>query len=193
MWVILHCNLKILLNLKTPLTMNAKITLTILLISLCVKNSSGQQTLIVETGLDPKMLATGPYSNSEHGELDYILKIGYKLNRYEVGIFTERFEAIKFYTSGIYTSAAIYRRHINNSQVTLSCGVDAGILSRPDLNSNSFTYSLNSGLMFRINEKISIKYTANFRQRSDLVKIYNEKKAFKFAGYISLIFGIAFS
>lgn len=164
---------------------------TAIIITLLISvNSLAQENIIIETGLDPKMLNAGPYATSEHGELDLLLKVGYNHKKHRFGVFTERFSAIQFYVSGLFYDFQISQWKIGKSKIRLSQGMDFGMISRPKFDSNTLSVALNSHMSINLTKKINLKYTANLRHRSDLNHIYKDKKLFKFAGYLSLIYSI---
>ena len=175
--------------------MATKPILFLLFLMFISKNAQSQEGMFFETGLDPKMLALGPYEDSESGALDYILKVGYKTHNYELGVFAERFQATKFYTSGVFVAIPFIIWPPNKSSKTrlgAALGMDAGIIDRSALDSKTFTYALNAELRLILNKNMTVKYTANFRERSDLVRLYNEKNSFRFAGYVSFAYSLPF-
>jgi hypothetical protein len=66
-----------------------------------------QSSVLLSFTVDPKMLLKGPYKTSLHGELDLTIRLACYHRRYEIGLYTELFPAIEYYSFGFFSNYKI--------------------------------------------------------------------------------------
>lgn len=174
-------------NLKTLI-----ITGMVVVLGLC--STAVAQNGIIQFSLDPTMLANGPYADSEHGELDFMIKGAKVFNeKNEIGVFVEQFSAMNYTSAGF-----LYNRKANIfpessamcESVETLFGFDAGAIKRKaDGEEGTYlTAGLNAEFRFLLSDKFGFNLTSNYRYRGDLAKIYNDNSPFVFSGYVGVFY-----
>ncbi|NIJ45246.1 hypothetical protein FHR24_001685 [Wenyingzhuangia heitensis] len=165
----------------------------VVVLGLC-STAAVAQNAVIQFSLDPTMLANGPYADSDHGELDFMIK-GSKIfkENNEIGIFVEQFSAMNYTSAGF-----LYNRKVNIfPETSAMCesvetlfGIDAGAIKR-DVEEEDGTYltaGLNAEFRFLLSDKFGFNLTSNYRYRGDLANIYNDNSPFIFSGYVGVFY-----
>lgn len=135
------------------------------------------------------MLVNGPYSDSQEGALDFLIKTSIGDSKNEFGLYFEKFKAMEYTSAGVlynYKMELAKVSSVLNNMVGL-IGLDAGYIRR-DLakKSDAFTVSLNAELRYLVSKNFGVNLTSNYRLRGDLIDLYNDKTPFIFSGYVGL-------
>lgn len=155
------------------------------------KNFGQQSTGMFSVVLDPKMAITGPYPTSKHGELDVTLRLGVHKRKYEVGLFSEIFYAIDYYSFGIFYN----RKFIvssdpkaNYDNWVVPIGVDFGVIKRNVKRETlHVNFSLNGSLRYYFHKNWGIEGGVNYNYRADLEEIYRDNKPMRMSGFLGVI------
>ncbi|GGF68631.1 hypothetical protein [Wenyingzhuangia marina] len=147
---------------------------------------------IVQVLFDPKMMVEGPYVDSDSGELDLIIRIGASKKTYEIGVFAEQFQALRYSSAGIYVNRIVNIHKIfpTLKQFELTAGLDTGFVHRIISNQKnySFTAALNTEVKFYVREKYGVSVLPNYRYRGDLAYTYKNKRPMRFSVFIGLFY-----
>ncbi|MDO3694724.1 hypothetical protein QVZ41_07700 [Wenyingzhuangia sp. chi5] len=148
-----------------------------------------QKKGIIQVSFDPTMLVNGPYSDSQKGALDFLIKTSIGDSKNEFGLYFEKFKAMEYTSAGVlynYKMELAKVSSVLNNMIGL-IGLDAGYIRR-DLakTSDAFTVSLNAELRYLVSKNFGVNLTSNYRVRGDLIDLYNDKTPFIFSGYVGL-------
>ncbi|SHH72574.1 hypothetical protein [Wenyingzhuangia marina] len=148
-----------------------------------------QKKGIIQVSLDPTMLVNGPYSDSQNGALDFLIKASIGNPKNELGLYYERFKAMDYTSAGVLYNHKMELAKVSSvlSNMIGLIGLDAGYIRR-DLakRSDAFTVSLNAELRYLVSKNFGVNLTSNYRVRGDLIDLYNDKTPFIFSGYVGL-------
>ena len=151
-----------------------------------------QKKGIVQVSLDPTMLVNGPYSDSQNGALDFLIKAAIGNSKNELGLYFEKFKAMEYTSAGILFNHKMELAKVSSvlSNMIGLIGLDTGYIrrnqSKVSRTSDSFTVSLNAELRYLVSKNFGINLTSNYRVRGDLIDLYNDKTPFIFSGYVGL-------
>lgn len=147
-----------------------------------LKNYS-QKKINTSIYLDPKMAMYGPYMDDKKSALDILTRFYISKNKNEYGLELEYFNRIHYISSGMYYSREIFKI----KKTYIYTGGNIGFIFRTSkYNTKTPTFSINGRIKYKITNKLGISLLANYKHRSDLVKLYNNKKILYFNGYIGL-------
>lgn len=145
-----------------------------------------QSSGLLSFSLDPKMLIEGPYATSEHGELDLTIRLGSSQKRSEVGLYTELFPAIGYYSFGLFSNYKILLesnpKKFHRWEVPV--GGELGFIRRAHRDVShrglcaeevlQFNFALNASVRYFFIKNMGVEIGINYRYRSDLAKIYQD-------------------
>ena len=166
-----------------------KIRLLLIVMIVASLQNFAQNKGIIQISLDPTMLVNGPYSDSQNGALDLLVKTSIGNSKNEFGLYYEKFKAMEYTSAGILYNHKMELAKISSKLDNMIglIGLDAGYIRR-DLakSSDAFTMSLNTELRYLVTKNLGVNLTSNYRLRGDLIDLYNDKTPFIFSGYIGL-------
>lgn len=160
----------------------------VFILALCFSKNCFSQGGIVTLLIDPTMMMIGPYDTSTSGELDFILKVADKTNNHETGLSLEVFDAIDYYSAGVFSNYNISSLNIKNIEYTV--GGEVGLIERNIDEEMSIhpSFAFNTSIRLSLNEDIGVELASSIRYRNDLVHIYDESQPMKFNGYVGMIY-----
>ncbi len=151
--------------------------------------SHAQKKGMVSFVLDPKMAIHGPYEHSTNGELDYIIRVACGTDRYEVGIFTEQFQAIHYHGYGMFYNYKFFLKAKTKDYIRweLPIGADVGFITRTRNNQIfEFSFALNGALRYYFSKHWGVECLSSYRYRSDFYEMYEANNKMKFNFYTGL-------
>lgn len=149
-----------------------------------------QQHGLLSVSFDPKMAISGPYETSEHGEMDLTIRLACYQDTYELGLYTELFPAINYYSFGLfYNYKLLLESHPKKfHNWVLPIGVEAGFIKRNSKQENLyFNFAFNGSVRYFLTKNFGLEVGVNYRYRSDLEAIYQDNfkiKANVFTGVV---------
>ncbi|GGF79437.1 hypothetical protein [Wenyingzhuangia marina] len=159
-----------------------KLFVFVLFFMMTINNYSQKKTNL-SIYIDPKMLIYGPYMNDKKGALDILSRFYISKNKNEYGLELEYFNRIHYLASGLFYS----RQILKIKKTYIYTGGNIGFIFRTSkYNTKTPSFSINCRIKYKLTNKLSISLLANYKHRSDLVKLYNNKKILYFNGYIGL-------
>lgn len=153
--------------------------------------SSGQKKGMLSFVFDPKMAIHGPYDHSKNGELDYIIRVACGSNRYEVGLFTEQFQAIHYHGYGMFYNYKFFLKSKSKDFIRweLPVGTDVGFITRTRNDQIfEFSFALNAGLRYYFAKHWGVECLSSYRYRSDFYEVYRVDNTMKFSFYTGLLY-----
>jgi hypothetical protein len=163
--------------------------ITLLLIPLF---ASGQSKPYVSfsVGVDVRNALIGSQPTNNKPEVDYL--IGFNMisyNRFDVGIFYENFNRIKFTR---YGASVGYQLPITE-KLTLTPAVEFSLINRGEVerefegNGGFISYGVNCKLQYPILNNLDVSLKGNFIKRNDLSYLYGGTNLL-FSGYFEFVY-----
>ena len=150
-----------------------------------------QKQGLLSFAFDPKMAVHGPYETSEHGELDLTIRLACHATRREIGLYTELFPAIDYYSFGLFYNYKILleKQPRKFHHWVVPFGVEAGFIKREyKTDVLQFNFALNGSVRYFFIKNMGVEAGINYRYRSDLEKMYQDNFKMKMNSFVGVVF-----
>ena len=157
----------------------------------CTISSLSQNKGLFSVMIDPKMLIVGPYETSEHGELDIIFKIAHHNPHHEIGLYSELFSAIGYYSFGMFYNYKflIESEKKDFNRFVFPVGIELGFIKRKDeVDLLEYSFALNGSIRYFLVKNWAIEVNYRWIKRSDLTELYDEGFLMKSNMYTGLVY-----
>lgn len=144
----------------------------------------------VSLSFDPKMIIVGPYSHSEQGEWDLLLRFAYRNKHMEYSLFAEAFKSISYGAAGVNINYLFYIKEAKNqfNRWEFGVGPGFGLIVRKELDLKENFIEFNGEARYFFNNGLGVMLLGNLKYRSDLVVKYDEDEPWRLSSFVGLIY-----